>query len=184
MTNRIAYRYARALFQSAEEKNMTERIGTDMRLIKETLDEIHVLRATIASPVIRPGVLDTILQQIFGAHVSKDVLEFIGLLVRKSRGNFLGAVATEFQALLDGKNKLVNAEIKSAVALDEDSKKKIVEKLKSFSNADIRATYKVDPSLRGGFVAKVGDTLIDASLAHQLEVLREQFKDAGMHRLN
>ena len=184
MTNRIAYRYAHALLQSAEQPNTLERIGADMRLIKETLDEIPKLRATLASPVIRPHVLDTILQQIFGAHISKESLNFIALLIRKKRGNLLGVIAAEFQALLDSKNNLVNAEIKSATALDEDSRKKIVAKLKTFANADIRATYKVDPALRGGFVAKVGDTLIDASLAHQLEILREQFKDSGMHRLN
>ncbi len=184
MTNRIAYRYALALLQDAEQKNMVERIAADMRLIKETLDETSLLRATLASPVIRPHVFSEILKQIFGAHVSQDVLRFIDLLIHKNRGGFLGAITVEFQGLFDKKNNLVSAEIKSATPLDTDSQQKIIEKLKKFTNADIRPSFKIDPALKGGFVAKVGDTLIDASLAHQLEVLRDQFKDSGMHRLN
>ncbi|MDP4237445.1 MAG: F0F1 ATP synthase subunit delta, partial [Bacteroidota bacterium] len=72
----------------------------------------------------------------------------------------------------------------SARTLEEGAKPEIVQKLEKLSSKSVRASYEVDPTLRGGFVAKVGDTLIDASLQHQLENLREEFKRGMIARVN
>src|SRR5204863_115936 len=120
----------------------------------------------------------------FDKHVSKDVMLFMDLLLKKGRGDVLDMVTSEFLRLLDVDTNTVAALVTSARALDDNAKKQIVAKLEKLSTKTVRASYAVDPALRGGFVAKVGDTLIDASLQHQLENLREEFKSAVIARVN
>jgi F0F1-type ATP synthase delta subunit len=60
MTHRVAYRYALALIAVADERKLTDRIGQDMTLITETLGENSLLRAVLATPVIRPHLLENV----------------------------------------------------------------------------------------------------------------------------
>lgn len=175
MINRISYRYALALFGEAEDKNMHERMAADMKVVRDAVDDISLLRAVLHTPVVRHEVLFKIMQEIFGKHLSKEALNFILLLVRKGRSAELGNIAKDYLSLLDDKQNVTTAHITSARELDDDAKKQIANKLALYSGKKIRPEFTVDPLLKGGFVAKVGDTLIDASLKHQLEVLREQF---------
>lgn len=175
MVNRISHRYALALFGEAEDRNMHERIAADMRIVRDAIDEISLLRAVLHTPVVRHEVLNKIMMDIFGKHLSKEAMNFIIMVVDKGRGAELGNTAKDYLLLLDDKENTTTAKITSARPLDDDAKKQIVEKLAQYSGKKIRPEFAIDPTLRGGFIAKVGDTLIDASLQHQLEVLRQQF---------
>jgi F-type H+-transporting ATPase subunit delta len=103
-------------------------------------------------------------------------MNLIKLLIHKGRGALLEKVAENYLLILDERMNVMNASITSAKELDEKAKADITTKLAGIMNTKIRPTYKVDPSLRGGFVAKVGDTLIDASIQNQLELLRSKLK--------
>jgi F-type H+-transporting ATPase subunit delta len=176
MTHRVAYRYALALIAVADERKLTDRIGQDMTLITETLVENSLLRAVLATPVIRPHLLENVFNSIFEKHLTKEVMNLIKLLIHKGRGALLEKVAENYLLILDERMNVMNASITSAKELDEKAKADITTKLAGIMNTKIRPTYKVDPSLRGGFVAKVGDTLIDASIQNQLELLRSKLK--------
>jgi F-type H+-transporting ATPase subunit delta len=175
MVNRISHRYALALFGEAEDKKMHDRVSEDMRIVRDALDEISLLRAVLHTPVVRHEVLNRIMTEIFGKHISKASMNFILMLVNKGRGAELGNTAKDYLDLLDQKQNVMTAKISSARELDAEAKKQIVDKLATYSGKQIRPEFTIDPTLRGGFIAKVGDTLIDASLQHQLEVLRQQF---------
>ena len=101
----------------------------------------------------------------------------MSLLIHKGRGNLLDMVAENYLLILDERNNVMNAHITSAQELDEKAKADISAKLGSIMKTTIRPSYKINPSLRGGFVAKVGDTLIDASIQNQLELLRARLKE-------
>jgi F-type H+-transporting ATPase subunit delta len=183
MDQRIALRYAQALMDTGKEKNSVAEIARDMKAIDETLREVHELRALLKTPVIRPDIKRKVLHQIFSPHVSPDVMLFIDLLVKKGRADMLDSTTVEFLRLLDEATGTVPAVITSARVLDDSAKQQILSKLEKLSQKKVRASYNVDAQLRGGFVAKVGDTLIDASLQHQLENLREEFKAGVISRL-
>lgn len=174
MINRLSHRYAMALFGEAEERKAHERIASDMRIVRDAWDEISMLRAVLQTPVMRLEALNKIMREIFGKHVATVSMNFIIMLVDKGRGAELGNVAKDYLLLLDDKENVTSATIVSARELDDQAKKQIVDKLAVYSGKKIRPEFTIDPSIKGGFVAKVGDTLIDASLTHQLEVLRQQ----------
>jgi F-type H+-transporting ATPase subunit delta len=184
MDQRIALRYAQALMDIGKSKNSVAEIARDMKTIDDALHEVHELKALMHTPVIRPDIKRKVLHSVFGPHVSNDVMMFIDLLVKKGRSDVLDLATQEFLRLLDVETGTQAALITSARTLDENAKQQIVSKLEKLSSMKVRASYAVDPKLRGGFVAKVGDTLIDASLEHQLENLREELKAAAIARVN
>lgn len=184
MDSRISQRYAIALMDIGTEKGTVESFAKDMAMIHETLHTSSELRSMLHSPVIRPDIKRKVLGEIFTSRVSKDSMVFIDLLVNKGRAQFLSGVAEEFQKLLDTDTGTVNADITSATELDAQAKEALVAKLHTMVKLKIRATFYVDPAIRGGFVAKVGDTLIDASLQHQLENLREEWKQGSVANVN
>jgi len=184
MEARIAHRYAQALMDIGRERNSVQKFADDLQTIADTLHASSQLRAMLHSPVIRPDIKRKVLSELFGTYLCADVMKFIDLLIHKGSAGVLASVVTEFLLLLDEQNNTIAAEITSAVPLDDGAKKQIVSKLEQMTKKTVRASYASDASLRGGFVAKVGDTLIDASLQHQLENLREEFKQATVVRMN
>lgn len=184
MEARIAHRYALALMDIGRERNTVQKLADDLQIIADTLHASSELRAMLNTPVVRPDIKRKVLSQLFGKYISADLLKFIDLLVHKGRAGVLPSVVTEFMLLLDEQNNTIGAQITSAVPLADSAKKQIVDKLEQMTKKTVRASFASDAALRGGFVAKVGDTLIDASLQHQLENLREEFKQAGAVRMN
>ena len=184
MDNRIADRYALALMGIGKEKNSVDVFAKDLTVISEALHDVSELRAMLHTPVIRPDVKRKVLHQVFQPYVSADMITFMDLLIAKGRSHLLGLVAEGYQRLLDEATGTVTARITSASALDDAAKQKIIAKLHDIVKLKIRASYEVDPTLRGGFVAKIGDTFIDASLQHQLENLREEWKSTAPTHMN
>lgn len=176
MDQRVAVRYAQALMDVANDLSMVDRMSDDMDQIEQTIETAKDLRAMLHSPVIRPGIKHTVLNQIFASHVSKETMQFVDLIVKKGRGDLLHSVVAEFRKLVDTKRNVMRAQIRSAVELSKPQQDAIGKRLASITGKTIVASYVLDPSLKAGFVARIGDTLIDASLSHQLEILREQFK--------
>ena len=151
-----------------KEKNSVAEIARDMKTIDDALREVHELKALLHTPVIRPDVKRKVLHSVFGPHVSKDVMFFIDLLVKKGRADLLELSTQEFLRLLDVETGTVSALVTSARTLDEHSKQQMLAKLEKISAKKVRASYAVDAKLRGGFIAKPTGFRVFAcgSLAH------------------
>jgi F-type H+-transporting ATPase subunit delta len=184
MDQRVAQRYAQALMDLGEDRNSLDQIAEDMRTIEETISNSHELRIFLESPVIRPAQRLNVLRELFAKRLHPEVMLFVELIVKKDRSGLLGMTALEFQKLLDKKRNVVSAQVRSAIPLDKSEEQIIHAKLESMTGKNVIASFSIDPSIKGGFVARIGDTLIDASLQHQLEVLREQFKRGGSAIMN
>ncbi len=184
MNKRAAERYALALFEAAEQLDKVDLIFGDMEAIGMTLAGSRELRSLLASPVVKPDVKSRVLEEIFKKQISKETMSFITLLVKKQREGLLAETTVEFRSLYEMKRGVLNASVESAVELREEERNEITTKLETMLGKKVTPTFTVDPAIRGGFVARIGDTLIDASLRHQLEVLREQFRHGGSAILN
>jgi F-type H+-transporting ATPase subunit delta len=184
MHSRVANRYALALIGLAEEYKILETVADDMHAINDTLHGSRELRVVLSSPIVAQEKKKKVLHELFGKQLSKLTLSFIDLLVHKGRAEYLSATADQFLAMLDDRRGIVSAKIKSAKELSEEQQMQVQAKLERMTGKRLRPIFTVDPELRGGFVARIGDELVDASLAHQLEALREQFKHGGSPILN
>jgi F-type H+-transporting ATPase subunit delta len=184
MNRRVATRYAIALMDLGEELKQLDQIAEDLRDIEQTVRGSRELEVILISPVINPSQKLKLLTEIFGKRCNEMTMKFIALLVRKGRSEYLVATAQEFLRMLDVKNNIIHARIQSAVGLSEAEQQKLIAKLERMTGKQVRPEFNLDPTLRGGFVARIGDEMIDASLKHQLQLLREQFGQGGSPVLN
>ncbi len=171
----IATRYANALLEASEEKNTFDAVAKDMELIYNTFDSSKELRVAISNPILSEEKKINILREIFGGKVSSDSLEFLFFVVKKGRDEVMFDILKRFMELRDDKMNIVKVLITSAFELNEKQKSEIKSKLTGYLQKDVRMQYKVNPTLIGGFTVRVGDTVLDASVVHQLELLRNKF---------
>ena len=177
--SKVSVRYANSLLSSATEKGNLDKVAKDMELVYSVIKSSGELSRTLSSPVVKAQVKSSILEEIFKKKISKETMDFLKFIVEKNRENLLESIVNKFLELRDQKLGLVNVNVKSAVELGEDQKKKLKEKFEKLLNKKVRLNFTIDPDVVGGFVAKVGDTVYDASLKNQLEVLKKRFLKGG-----
>ncbi len=184
MNRRVAARYAEALMELGEERKVLERLSEDLHDIEVTVKGSRELSIFLASPIVTPEQKLRVLNEIFGKRSSEITMKFVTLLVKKGRSEYVLATAEEFLRMLDARCNILRARIESATNLTEEEQMQLLAKLERMTGKRVRATFEIDPTLRGGFIARVGDALVDASLRHQLDLLREQFMQRGSAILN
>lgn len=173
---RAANRYAKGLMQYALEANQTDIVYAEMNEIVKIIKASDDLRVFLNSPIIDAKTKEATLAQVFNSF-SKVSQTFISLVVRQGRENILSKIAEQFITIYDIMNNIVTAEITSAVELDQPTIDKIVAKAKQGlePNAQVKVVNKIDTSLIGGFVLKVGNTQIDSSIKTKLASLKKEF---------
>lgn len=173
---RVAKRYAKALIEIAEELKKLDRITQDVQLIDSVIKNSRELQLFLKSPIIREDKKKEVIQEIFtDSRVDPIMLKFILLLIEKKREALLQDILSMYQELYNEKMGVVTAEVITAVEIDVNDKKKVEKKILEMTHAEkVRAIYKIDPSIVGGIVIKIGDTVYDASIRRKIQLLREQ----------
>ncbi len=171
----ISNRYATALLELAEEKKSLEEIAVDVELVKNTLLGSKQIQLMLLNPVIKSEKKHQILTEIFKGRVSDEILDFILFILKKNREDLLTMMIKRFLELRDERLGIVDAKVLSTIGFSDEQKKKLQQKLEEVIKKKIRITFKEDKNLIGGFIIKVNDTVYDASIKHQLELLKENF---------
>jgi len=172
---RVARRYAAALMSVAEEQAVIERVAADAALILHAFRGSRDLRIFLASPVISARKKQSAISEIFGARIDKVTASFIAMMITKQRENLLGEVMEQYETLRDEKEGIVNVDVRSAVALSAPQVEKLQTELQRYTRMGVRVRHTLAPELRGGLQFRVGDTVVDASVKRQLELMRERF---------
>jgi F-type H+-transporting ATPase subunit delta len=173
--HKVSLRYASSLLDSAIEKKNLESVSTDMELVFNTLEGKNRLKLVLKSPVIKPQVKSSILNEIFKTKISSDSLNFLQFVIDKKREDLLVNISKKFLELKDEYLGILNVEITSAYDFTNDQQEQIKKNFETKLNKIIKLKYIINKELIGGFIARVADTMYDASIKHQLETLRKQF---------
>jgi F-type H+-transporting ATPase subunit delta len=172
---KVSHRYALSLLEDSLNKKNLERVQSDMKLFSETLNENRNLVQALDNPVVRPEVKKNIVKDIFEKHISKETMTFLDFVIDKRRQNLLPSIAKQFLELVDEHLGIAKVKVNVAYDFSSEQKKMLNEKLHTILNKKVELSFSIDPELIGGFVAQVGDTLYDASISHQLDLLRKEF---------
>lgn len=172
---RVARRYAMALMAAAEHQRNIEGTANDLDLVGKALKGSRELRLFIASPVISAAKKRKAFDELFTTRVGKETMRFIHLLTAKSRESILPGVIDQFKELQDEKQGIVNVEVRTVIDLTYSQEKDIRSLLEQMIGKKARLHLVTDKTLKGGLLVKVGDTVFDASVSHQLERIRERF---------
>ena len=170
-STKAAGRYASSLLELALERGVLEEVKSDVLLVQKSIEENRDFAIMLESPIIKPEAKKRVLTSIFKSSTSALTVEFLSLLASRGRESILPAISEAFLEQYRTHKGIIKAEIISAVALSNESRKELVSAL-SATGSSIDLTEKVDPSLIGGLRVKVGDQLIDASLRRKLNELK------------
>ncbi len=173
---KVAYRYAKSILGLAEERKEADRIEADFALITRVLNENRELRVFLKSPVVKADKKNNVLHAVFGSHVSELMGAFVKILTSKNREYLLLDIAQSYLDQIRIRKGIMTATVESASTLDPDSLKAIHDLVTKFNEqGEIVLTEITKPEIIGGFVLKVEDKMIDASVAGHLNKLRRQF---------
>jgi F-type H+-transporting ATPase subunit delta len=175
--NRVARRYAEAALELAEERKQGERVASDLELMWSTIKESREFRAFLKSPVVSKEKKRAILAELFRSRLSSFTVDFLNFVIEKGREDLLGAVVAEFFRLRDDRLGIMTLDVRAATELTKDQQQTIVTRFEGITRKKIRVAFSLDKQLKGGFVARVGDTVYDGSVQRQLELLREHFAE-------
>jgi F-type H+-transporting ATPase subunit delta len=167
----FARRYSQAVFNIARERNELDRWQSDLRRVATLADDAKLI-ALLENPKVRFEDKAKILAKGLG-DVNPLALNLVYLLVTKGRFSMVGDIADEYQRLLDGYRGIEQAEVTAAIALDDEDKRKLEERLGAVVGKKVVVKPSVDPSVLGGIVARVGGRLLDGSTRSKLMALKK-----------
>ena len=168
-----ARRYAQALFLIAEENGDQDQWLADLEVLASSSRNPDFI-AFIDSPKIENVKKIEVIKEAFSKSISDLALNLVSLLATRNYVASLSSIADAFQELVDSEKGVERAEIVSAVKLTDGQEKGVVDKLTQMVGKELSVTTFVDESILGGYLARVGDRLLDGSVKTQLEDMRRE----------
>ena len=172
-STKAASRYAKALLELAIEKNRIDQVTSDISTLLQANNETKEFQLFLDSPVINAEKKNSIFKVLFPKFDEITTL-FIELITKNGREAMIPQIADSFEAQLKAHKGIVPVTLISAQVLDSKTKETIIAKVQSTIKGILEVTEQIDASLIGGFVVKIGDNRIDASVANQLENLKQR----------
>lgn len=179
MISNISKRYARAFFDIANEGKQIEPYYSELVQFASIISQNKSLKDFLANPVveqeIKKGVVDNLISRL---KLSGMTASFIRLLMDKKRIDVLEDIVACYRQLMDEALKKVRINVKTAFALSDELRSYISTNMEKTLGKTVEMTVEEDPTLLGGIVIGVGDTLYDGSIKNQLNNMRNLLGEA------
>jgi F-type H+-transporting ATPase subunit delta len=180
----IAIIYARALLGAAQKTGQSAAVLEEMdALVREVLTPLPRLEAVLGSLLVSHEEKSGILDRVFGGRMSPLLLNFLKVVSRRGRLDCLRAIHKQARKLYEGMQGGIRVRLTTPTPLDPDQIGHITENLRARLGGEPILESTVDPELIGGAVLRVGDTVYDASIARQLQAMRQQMIDRSIHEI-
>ncbi|MBN2113207.1 MAG: ATP synthase F1 subunit delta [Acidimicrobiia bacterium] len=165
--------YAAGLLELARAEGAVGRVSDELYRIARALETSADLRLALGDPRLPLERKHGIVADLIGGRVLPLTLHLVNLVVAAGHSRDLPAIADEVAALAAAERERAIAEVRTAVELDEDTRRRLAAALSRATGKQVEIRTVIDPSVLGGVVARVGDTVIDGSLRTRLEGLRQ-----------
>lgn len=173
---RLATRYAKSLLDLAIERGQLDEVYKDMQYLQAVTKQNHEFVVVLKSPIISSDKKEAILGAVTKGNISVLTASFITLLLKKGREMNLNEITGAFIEQYKKNQNIYSVKLTTATPVSDEVKNEIIEKVKEESEMkNIELTTAIDENLIGGFVLQIGDTLVDASIAYDLNAIRKQF---------
>ena len=180
----IAQVYAQALHQLAESRGMADDVLEELRWLAGQIAEQPGLEHFVSSPLIDGGDRAKSLDKMFRGKLSDITVDSLQVINRKGRLAAVPAIATAFADRHRKHRGQVDVEVVTATEVSEETKTRIVQALRDYTGSEPDLTLRVDPSLIGGIVLRVGDEKADASVKSKIEIVRRLLEDRSAREIH
>lgn len=176
----LAARYASALYDLADESSAIDAVAADLEGLDTFVNDSEDFSRFIKSPVLsRDEQAKGIAAVASKAGLHTVTQNFLGLVASNRRLFALPDMIRAFQSILAARRGLVTAEVTAAAELSDAQSQSLADSLKSAVGTSVTITTKVDPSLLGGLIVRVGSRMVDSSLKSKLQRLKLSMKGVG-----
>jgi F-type H+-transporting ATPase subunit delta len=166
--------YANAMLEVARAEGRLAEVEDELFRFARTLDGSDELRMALGDPALPAERRVAVVHDLLGAKALQTSVALAEFVVAAGRAGDLPEIVDRFVELAAQERRHAVAEVRSAVALSADQVDRLRVALSQATNKDVEVKVVVDPSVLGGIVARVGDVVIDGSVRHRLEQLKEQ----------
>ncbi|HVD84920.1 MAG TPA: F0F1 ATP synthase subunit delta [Bradyrhizobium sp.] len=176
----VSGRYATALFELARDEKSIDAVKADLDEFETLLSESADLKRLVRSPVFSADAqLKALTAVLDKAGVTGIAANFLKVLTRNRRLFAIGDVIRAFRALVARFKGEASADVTVAERLSDRNLDALKTALKSVTGKDVALNVKVDPSIIGGLVVKLGSRMVDSSLRTKLNSIKHAMKEAG-----
>ena len=172
LTNKLAVKYAQAIYELASEKAMLDNVEKQLRLVAATIAGHADLATLMYHPIIPALAKKETINRVLAGDLDQFVQNFLLLLIDKRREPALPAIISEYISLANKARNIAEAEVFTAKELSAVQLEALAAKLSKVTGKNIVLKTSIDQELLAGVVVKIGDKLIDGSVARQLEALK------------
>ena len=176
---KTAFRYAKATLAYANENKVSDKVAKEMQELIELHESSRQLNGLLSNPFLPNTKKQSILRSIV-PNPSDVTKKLLSLLISNNRLFLLKEVAKSYINLFREQQGELNATVISAIPLTQNLEKQIHNKLEDFSGKKIYILNKIDESLLGGFILKIGDNEFNSSLAYKLKTLKAKLTSNTM----
>lgn len=176
----LATRYAAALFELAEGKHQLDAVAADLAALAKMVADSADLKRLINSPVLSRAEQGKAMAAVLkAAGLNELTQKFIGLVAQNRRLFAVPAMIKAFQKMLADKRGEMTAEVTAARPLTDAQQAAVSDAIKRVVGGKVAIDVKVDPSLLGGLIVRIGSRMIDNSLKTKLQKLQFAMKGVG-----
>jgi F-type H+-transporting ATPase subunit delta len=165
--------YARALFEMSQAEGVADRVQEELFRLRELLKTNPALLEFLKDPNVKREGKRAALAELFGGKVHPIVLNTILTLSDQDRAGRLLHIIEEFETVASSARQKVAGEVTTAIKLDDATLARLAAELSRLTGKNVQLFQKVDPTILGGAVIKVGEQIIDASLRRKLDQIKE-----------
>jgi len=166
-----AKRYAKALFELAQQENRIDETLAELRSFLELVEQEPNVRQLINFPENRERKL--IIKKLLQERFSTLLVHFLFLVLKNKRSGLLNQICDDFQARVDQLHNRVRVEVTTALPLPEKKWEQLKREIASYLNAEVSLDRRVDPAILGGIIIRLDGKVFNASLLEQFKKLKQ-----------
>jgi F-type H+-transporting ATPase subunit delta len=166
--------YARALFEIARAEGTLDEVEDELFRFARSYETSDALRNALTDEMIPAGKRQAIVEDLLGGKATSTTTQLVSMVVGSGRGRDLPAIIDKLVARASSAKNLEVAEVRTAVALTSDQQTRLAAAITNATGKQVNLKVVVDPSVIGGVVATVGDTVIDGSVRTRIDQLKSR----------
>ncbi len=174
----VVHAYAEAILTAARAEDALERVEDELFQFARALEQHGELRDRLADPMLDTATKLEVLGDLIGRRAHPQTVAAIVWVIQAERARQLKAIADGLVALAARERAHSVAEVRSAVPLSDDQQRRLSEALEQSTGVPVDVKVVVDPEVVGGLVVRMGDTVIDGSVASRLSTVRSHLQSA------
>lgn len=174
--SKISVRYAKAVFETAKEKGILEKLYLDFNLIGKSISENKEFYHVITSPVIKASDKTNLLKTVYETKVNPLTMRFLEMLVENNREAYISDIARNFAIFYRNEKNIKEVVLTTPTGIDSKITDKVADAVAIAYKSGVEIKEELKPEMIGGVIVRIDNLQLDMSVATQLREIRESLK--------